>query len=214
MNLNSLGHCIWYTQLSVSVTVIETLVTRVNAYVCTKEIYWPQWASNPVLPGSEPTTLPMSYPGAIIFPTIICQFCQCVLCTLTNWSPRNVNSGVCEIVLCAYRFCQYLLYQHLCNMSLSGMFPHHEGVGRSKSFQRMTYYHVFKIILQRIYKTVSCFRLRTIFHTQLPNTKVTITFKTVNILGILGPRNPISATYMYTSLVIYTVKTFCYIKIL
>ena len=39
----------------------------VTAYVCTKEIYRPQRDSNPVPPGSESTTLPMSYPGATIY---------------------------------------------------------------------------------------------------------------------------------------------------
>ena len=36
----------------------------VTAYVCTKERYRPQRDSNQVPPGSESTTLPMSYPGA------------------------------------------------------------------------------------------------------------------------------------------------------
>ena len=33
-------------------------------YLCTKEIYRPQRDSNRVSPGSESTTLPMSYPDA------------------------------------------------------------------------------------------------------------------------------------------------------
>ena len=45
-------------------TVIWIWTVWVTALVCTKERYRPQRDSNPVPPGSESTTLPMSYPGA------------------------------------------------------------------------------------------------------------------------------------------------------
>ena len=47
-----------------SVVIINPIIWTVwvTAYVCTKEIYRPQRDSNPVPPGSESTTLPMSYP--------------------------------------------------------------------------------------------------------------------------------------------------------
>ena len=53
----------------------------VTAYVCTKERYRPQRDSNLVPPGSESTTLPMSYPGAI------CQYIYIlyIFCWHTRW---------------------------------------------------------------------------------------------------------------------------------
>ena len=48
-----------------SVVIIPRFWTVWVTYVYTKERYRPQRDSNPVPPGSESTTLPMSYPGAI-----------------------------------------------------------------------------------------------------------------------------------------------------
>ena len=56
------------------VVILRIWTVWVTVYVFTKERYRPQRNSNPVPPGSESTTLPMSYPGAMYKPKGFFQF--------------------------------------------------------------------------------------------------------------------------------------------
>ena len=68
-----------------SVVIIPRFWTVwITAYVYTKERYRPRQDSNPVPSGSESTTLPMSYPGAVILYTWLCFLRQS-----EYWCPQN-----------------------------------------------------------------------------------------------------------------------------